>query len=377
MKQHRLSRGVTLVEALVALAVMAFGMLGLVGLQSSMRLNADLAKQRSEAVRIAQERIEQSRGYATLAGGSDSFASIDTVSTPQAVTDYTTNTTYTWTTNVATTSSDPPMKSLEVRVVWTDRNDQAQEVVLRTRIAGVAPELAGSFGVAGAGLTSAFVNGRNPVIPPGAISQGTTSRFTPPGSSNVGWVFNNVTGVITQICDASFSSCTAFNGLLLGGFVRFDLTAPPFNTETPPSASFDVQMRVDYTAPTPSGSVDCFTNRQPTWVAYFCAMPVTPGTIKIWSGTPVLQGFDIADDLSDDHIDRYRVCRYTPEDTDTPTGGNAAHPRSYTSVNASLANQNYLIIRAGDGIHHAYSCPSDGPSPLINSNTWDHQPPHV
>jgi type II secretory pathway pseudopilin PulG len=377
MKHPLHSRGVSLVEALVALAVMAFGMLGLVGLQASMRLNADIAKQRSEAVRIAQERIEQARGFATLTGVSDSFAAIATVSTPQTVTDYTTNTTYTWTSTVAAVSNNPPLISMEVRVLWTDRNgNQADPVVLRTAIAGVSPTLAGSLGVHGAGLTSAFVNGRNPVIPPGAVSQSDgTSRFTPPGSSNVGWVFNNLSGVITQVCDASFSTCTAFNGLLLGGFVRFDLTPPPFNTEVPPSTSFDVGVRVNYTVPSSGGSIDCFTDRQTFWVAYYCAMPVTTGTIKIWSGTPELRGFSVADDAEDDHDDRYRVCRYTPEDSDTPSGGNAAHPRTYTNVNASLANQNYLIIRAGDG-SDAYACPSDGPSPLINSNTWDHQPPH-
>ncbi|MDP1533833.1 MAG: prepilin-type N-terminal cleavage/methylation domain-containing protein, partial [Rubrivivax sp.] len=43
-------QGVSLIEAVVALAVLAFGMLGLVGVQATLRGNADIAKQRAEAV---------------------------------------------------------------------------------------------------------------------------------------------------------------------------------------------------------------------------------------------------------------------------------------------------------------------------------------
>ena len=46
-----LQRGISLVEALVAMLVMSFGMLAIVGLQATLRLNADVAKQRAEAVR--------------------------------------------------------------------------------------------------------------------------------------------------------------------------------------------------------------------------------------------------------------------------------------------------------------------------------------
>ena len=54
----RSSRGVSLIEALVALAVMAFGLLGVVGMQSTLRVNADVSRQRAEAVRMAQEKME-------------------------------------------------------------------------------------------------------------------------------------------------------------------------------------------------------------------------------------------------------------------------------------------------------------------------------
>ena len=52
--RRAIQRGVSLVEAIVAMAVMAFGMMAIVGLQTTLRQNSDIAKQRSEAVRIAR-----------------------------------------------------------------------------------------------------------------------------------------------------------------------------------------------------------------------------------------------------------------------------------------------------------------------------------
>ena len=65
----RRQRGVSLIEALLALLVMALGMLGMVGVQSSLRHSSDVAKQRSEAVRIAQLEVERWRAFTALAGG--------------------------------------------------------------------------------------------------------------------------------------------------------------------------------------------------------------------------------------------------------------------------------------------------------------------
>jgi hypothetical protein len=53
---------------------------------------------------------------------------------------------------------------------------------------------------------------------------------------------------------------------------------------------------------------------------------------------------------------------------------NVDHPLDYLNLTESLINQNFLIIRAGDGTT-PFDCPADdGGSPLINGNTWHHQP---
>src|SRR5215510_2158450 len=116
MQSKRLSRGVSLIEAMVAVAVMAFGMLTVVGVQSTLRLNGDIAKQRSEATRIAQETLEQNRGFeviesADAAPGQTAWASIATGS--QDVTLSTSNATY-HVQRTVTASADTTSKSMRV-----------------------------------------------------------------------------------------------------------------------------------------------------------------------------------------------------------------------------------------------------------------------
>lgn len=55
-------RGFKLIEALIALAVLAVGSLALSSLQLWLDHGTALARQRSDAVRLAQTQIEQLRG---------------------------------------------------------------------------------------------------------------------------------------------------------------------------------------------------------------------------------------------------------------------------------------------------------------------------
>ena len=49
---RRIARGIGIIEALVSLLVLALGMMSFAALQARLRLNSDVAKQRSEAVRL-------------------------------------------------------------------------------------------------------------------------------------------------------------------------------------------------------------------------------------------------------------------------------------------------------------------------------------
>src|SRR5512138_3092240 len=269
--RHTRIRGVSLIEAMVALAVMAFGMLAVVGVQSTLRLNADVAKQRSEATRIAQERIESQRAFTTIEGpGGYEQMIVDAGPTPVA--DLATNTTYT-VRSVVATSADPPGKVLRVTVSWNDRAGDPQQVVLVSTIAAAAPALSGTLAVrpgiaAVGGIRRPF--GRNSSIPVQAKNFGDgRSAFVPPLRPWVVLVFNNVTGVITGICDFGFGGQTFTNdnitpadvascdnntlAQLLSGFVRFvrgpgETALTAADVEDPDGPALRIRMQLTLTS---------------------------------------------------------------------------------------------------------------------------------
>ena len=389
-------RGVALVEALVALAVMAFGLLGVVGMQSTLRLNADVSRQRAEAVRMAQETMEEMRSFGVLSGapgGEHDYTKIISSS----ATGVTTvagfaNTAFSRTVTVTTPgANDPKMKSIEVEVAWLDRRTAtggpAEKVKLTSTIAEVAPILGATLGLAGDRSAPQRPTGRNVAIPPGAVSQpgGIISIFAPPNApAGVSWTFSNTTGQITNVC-TSAGTCTNINGLLLSGFIRFvPIGNVPTDAEGELSSGQEntypaIDMTVMLSAPiAPAVPPACFVDRfNARTRAYYCFVPVTVTFPRIWSGQSLLGGSSfgplISTALSDTTAGNFKVCRYTPTDTHTPAGGNKDHPLTYTAVGGALTNQNFLVHSAGNGTL-AFGCPNDGPDPLIQSNTFDHQP---
>lgn len=233
--------GVSLVEALVALAVMAFGMLALVGVQATMRLNSDVAKQRGEATRIATEEIERLRGFETIAvvANEAAYASYDGMASGTPAYDPAGdigNTTYTITRTV-NTAAGLPHKSIAVRVSWTDRSNQAQSVTLETAISGTNPALAGLLPFQNMPTASATNqrSGRDAGIPPVAVDLGDGgSAFKPFDRGTVVWVFNNLTGEVVSRCTGvstaqaaltrdDLTTCQTISALLLAGEVNFNL----------------------------------------------------------------------------------------------------------------------------------------------------------
>ena len=371
--------GVSLIEALVALAVMAFGMLGVVGMQGSMRLNADIAKQRSEAVRIAQEAVESRRAFWLLDTAANQKSYADIASTAgAAVPGITSNTTFT----VTETASNPPgggrTKALYVDVTWVDRTGQNQNVRLSTNITGNMPELSGALGLPGNSRFSSPPRGRDLAIPPDALDQGDgTSRFAPPGAGDVTWIFNNVSGFITQLCAAAV--CSTYNARLVSGYVNFSTgAAQPTSAmaEIPLSSAFSLSMSVLQTFPS-SATISCYEGITSLYVSYYCAIPVAELSGYKWSGRSELEFVGLSSILSDTSAANYKVCRYTPlrdAQPTAPTVSNENHPYNYANVTTALVNQNFLVIRAGDGAT-SFICPVDDmATPFLNGNTWHHQP---
>ena len=386
----RPQRGVSLVEALVAFAVLAFGLLGVVGMQSTMRSNADLARQRAEAVRLAQDAVEEWRGFSTAATTTNrmAFQDIASASPPSPRYFDGTNARYMisrWA--LAPTATEftvtPAQRGILVDVAWQDRSGQPQLVRLSSAVSGVEPELGASLVLSTRTDPVLPPMGRNRAIPRSAIPLGIgRSGFVPPGQTGSGgrvaWVFDNSMAVITtcttsanttnQLTDTgvTIDGCSSDRAVLVSGFVRFATSFEQHSAASirdpagPTFREFGVGVR--RTAPTPAATFGCFQDaRIDNAVAYYCAVALTTN-VKVWSGYIEFEDppfpnppLPIASSAADASPLAFKICRYH---------ANAA----YTDVSAALVNQNFVIIRAG--LFGAYRCPDDG----TPRSTWPHQP---
>jgi Tfp pilus assembly protein PilV len=398
-------RGVTTIEAMVALLVMSFGMVALVGLLGNLRLSGDVAKQRSEAMRIAQNELETLRSFTVLTKADGDSTTLDydkTIVTPSdaiSVPAENSNTTFLLSRQVTPLISDQPeprARTVSVSVSWTDRSGSPQTVTLHTIISRTDPLLSAALGVTPPTNGIRTPDGRNPVIPVGAKDLGTgISAYRPSAGSTTVWVFNNVTGVITGVCaiDATqpVSALTASSvdgcknntvGYLVAGTVRFSATSPanpsaPEAVAQPLSVSVslrasefkdakgDLLSGADYPITPP---YQCFSDApssptpQQTFVNYSCIVYPNTQSPRNWWGQVLLNGLDLGTTAS-----KFRVCRYSADYngngyTYAPaTDGsfkidNEEHPEVYRGVSYSLARQNFLVVR-GD-----VSCPT-APAP--------------
>jgi Tfp pilus assembly protein PilV len=405
------SSGIALIEALIALVIMAFGMLAVVGMQGTLRQNSDVSRQRAEAVRVAQQEIERARSFASLADADPSKSTFSTLDSRNITVPPTAggNAEFTMSTVVAEGRGIPRLetglanlKSLQVDVAWTDRNGANQGVRLSTAVHGVAPELAGTLSLPPNGFPTTSANRRNASIPWDSIpigDDGKESAFLPPQSAGgtVVWVFNNFTGLI-RVCsliDASqpftkenidTSNCQV-RAQLLTGFVSFagntTSVATAAQALTPQGQPFAVQVEVVRTSATTGGGNPqpvCYTkppaNEGRSSVAYFCAIPVTTQPVTVisppevkWSGYSFVTAAQLPVDPA---IGDYVTCRYTnpkARDIPPPLIPNMQHPRAYLDAAGPLTGQNFLIVRAITNT--LADCPNGPPLPAATT-TYPH-----
>lgn len=428
MKSHRLplrprgtaQRGVTLIEALVALVVMSFGMVALVGLLSNLRYSGDVAKQRSEAMHLAQTEIETLRAYSMLKKPEGAASTVKDYEKdlleqvePRDIHGENSNTTFRLTRLVrplirgvtpATGEVEPQTiraQTVSVMVDWRDRSDTPQSLTLNTIISRADPVFTLALGVTPGSDGVRLPNNRNPVIPPTAQDLGNgRSAFRPPNGDGAVWVFNNLTGVITGKCeiaegttltaDAVDSCKNNTVGYLVSGSIRFsnadapdparpEATALPYPLTaylnlTP--SQFKVRDSEGAYSLAPGGDYPespnhiCFSDApQPglttrTSVNYYCIVFPNTQTPRNWWGQLLLTGLDIGKSATD-----HKVCRYSADYngngyTYVPATkvdeldkiDNEEHPATYQRVTYSLARQNFLVVR-GD-----VSCPT-APAP--------------
>jgi type IV pilus modification protein PilV len=334
-------RGFTILEAMVALLVAAFGLLGLVGMQMTLSRSADVAKQRGEATRLAQEQLEDMRSFTAIdtTEGQKSWA--DLAANPDLeLNPGPTNVTYSGSIALVGDVTDT-MRFAQVSVNWVDRANEPQSVVLRSVISHTDPADVGSLGFPLPNNTTLKrPKNRSMNIPVPALDLG-NGKSAYQLANNLAVVFSNDTGYVVQKCDfqvttaADLDQCDGYDAYILAGYVSKTMTAFPttLGVNTGGISGYDTSRTIDCSFGT---AVDQTTGAQLTGYKYYlCIVPVVTG--GTWSGTLRLTGMSTGTN--------YLVCRMQYP-TAAGLSDNARNVQPYSAVDDSLDNQNYIITTA-------------------------------
>jgi Tfp pilus assembly protein PilV len=296
-------RGFSLIEALIALVVTSFGFVALAGFQSTLSVASENAKHRAQALRLAQQKMEQLRGFEQIelhgtkfdytgdvvSGGPETINSAGAFAYVTA-NEYRRQWWVTQSDGITVAAGTDPQKWIRVRVEWTDRFNQGQNVTIQSVISRAQPADLGTLAVGPGTRQPRTPKNRNVDIPYPAISlPGGKSAFTPPGSTNA-YIFDNVTGDVLGFCGNSVvltsgvdlddsdgsttTGCTVSKAYLLSGYIRFRSGGMPSGTEknvddalsNPTDATKELTASLVFpgftSALLPAPAVSCFTQRQ-------------------------------------------------------------------------------------------------------------------
>lgn len=364
--------GFTIIEALISLIIMGFGVLSLSGMQIFLSRNADDAKQRTEAVRLAQEKIEFFRSYTGIASTLTSGTALNWNDLASGTDTITTNAVYTrnWTIEGAISA---PMRSLTVGVSWTDRTGEAQAVSLSTVLSKTDPADSGFLGFPLPENTNLKrPKNRNLNIPIPAIDIGNGKSAVAFGSDKY-VLFSNISGDVVQICTPTLGStpstediitaltgsttgnCTTITGYIVAGYVTRDVSVSNTDWDAVKNS-----MGIDYSNITRNeagtSAIGCqfgdainpssgaiITNVK----YYICVIPLAAPTQPLaengpynWSGTIRIAGPSIWNGSGN----KYYVCRYQYSSASDLTDVNERNVQPYVKVNKSIDQQNYLVV---------------------------------
>ena len=397
-------RGVTLLESLVAFFVLTAGSVAVAQLLSHSTLAADVARERSEAVRLAEQAIEELRTFATLDGppGAPTYAAIATGSAVVAAgsaggrNDYRIE-------RVVDAAAFAGAKAARIAVRWSDRSGTPRSVVVDAFIAAVDPSYSGSL-MLDAGAIPAAPRGahdRRPGLPLTAKSLGDgRSAWKPREGGGTTWVFDDLSGAIVAVCEGvsttvatrdlvvdALRTCTSGRWLFVAGTLRAAAAAPaPVVALLPTATSLRIDLR-DGVYPAPAA---CFAEPRKTvrfaddggvhvedvaldavpasvgvsrwdetgdrFLAWHCA--VVPRADGRWSGriAVVATGWTVGIGVADG-----RVCRYAAGDDRAAIDANIASAGVDRDVGAALTGRHFIVVRGSD------ACPRIPP-------TEQHQP---
>jgi hypothetical protein len=372
-------------------------------LHGVLRSSSEFARQRSEAVRLAERDLEAQRAYTRLAPGTGVTAVTWTGIAAQAATEVTDQggpTTYRLERTVGN-SAGAALKAVTSTLRWTDRHSQAQQLGLSTLIAGVDPSLVGALMLRRDDGRPAGAHGRHPRIPLSAKDLGDGRiAFKPRAAGTLTWLLDAHTAQATARCRsaaglasadltaASLGDCQSLSGLLLSGAVRFATqgeTAGVAEAENPTGSALDLDLQLSLTS---SGHPD------PAWecdddapdgvppaatlqtVVHYACVVQPAGSPPRWSGRLDIlpRGWELGDAGAGGATGGYRICRYSADHDGNGRIDAREHPLRYSAVSEPLADQNFLVVRA------TAACPTDSaagtgsPANWVDDSTRAHQP---
>jgi type II secretory pathway pseudopilin PulG len=258
---RRRHSGFALIEALISLLVVAFGMLAIGAFHFTLSRSADIAKQRTEATRIAQSHIDRVRSFVSRASDGSlsdgrltytedlAVGTVDTCPLPPTtppprclprVSGTMTNATFLPRLIVSPPTLPVPAggesyRWVNVSVTWADRTGVDQSVSLTTAVSdGESSSLRGLASGSGGAATTLRPRNRNINVPYPAVNLagGATSAFAPPPGSVV-FIFDNNSGSVLGRCEGiaaptegatltpASSGCSAIDAYIVSGYVRF------------------------------------------------------------------------------------------------------------------------------------------------------------
>ena len=344
-----MQRGFALLEALVSMLVLSFGMLAVAGFQTTLSLNSDVAKQRTEATRLAQQKMEQLRAFDSLTAYGTNMVSSSS-SSPVTQETITTNTSFIRSWGITSANTIDTGRSVVVTVAWTDRAGATQQVQLFSHVSATSPVLNGA-------LLFPLIDGtilrqpknRNIDIPIPAVAISNTNKSYVPWSGRSGGylVFNNNSGDIVQKCTAiptesslTTNACTVFDGYLLTGYITANNTIN-LTLATKIVVPFSSAQYITGTPECSVGSASDQTDGTVIADTKYYACLITPSdhdsnnnTARVWTGRVDVAGSAVGDLIGT------KTCRFT---TNAATTNNNLHPAIYSLVDRSLDNQNFYI----------------------------------
>ncbi|NVZ11332.1 hypothetical protein HW932_18950 [Allochromatium humboldtianum] len=341
LKKSALQSGIALLETLMAISVMGFGLIAISKFQGNMVRNTSFVHEQNLAIKAAESKIEEMRSFQTLAvtTGMTSYDGIVTGS--DTVTSGVVTFNRSWT--VTPRTSPGLFKEVIVSVTWNDAQNLGRTVQISSLIQGFDPKTLAS-------VIRSYAPPGNPVQPfnrvlkvpiPAIIdpTDPTKSIYTPPGAPSVNIRLDNTTGLVTSLNGIATTNTT----FLLSGYIGFGSgsTSPTVT----PTSNIDFRL-VNAATGIPLSGYTCWDDSATTkayagYITYTCVVE-TNGTILIggvdvpvWSGrmrltlggaTAEPYGWGLTSSTD-------RICRYTGTEN------------TYLNIQDTLASQNYIAIQ--------------------------------